>query len=143
MTAGRPLSADAIAFISERNSAYLATAGEEGQPYVQHRGGPAGFLRMLDERTIAFADFAGNRQYVSVGNLAHNDRAFLFLMDYAARRRLKLWGRAHVVHDDAAFFARLADPAYGAPVEQAIVFTLSAWEWNCSKHIPRLVPAAG
>ena len=138
----RPLSADAVAFIAQRNSAYLATAGKEGQPYVQHRGGPRGFMRVLDERTIAFADYAGNRQYVSVGNLAHNDRAFLFLMDYGARRRLKLWGRARVVRDDAALFARITDHAYGATVEQAIVFTLSAWEWNCPRHIPRLVPAA-
>jgi predicted pyridoxine 5'-phosphate oxidase superfamily flavin-nucleotide-binding protein len=141
MTAGRPLSADAVAFIVGRNSAYLATSGKEGQPYVQHRGGPCGFLRVLDGRTIAFADYAGNRQYVSVGNLAHNDRAFLFLMDYADRRRLKLWGRARVVREDAELFARVTDPAYGATVEQAIVFMLSAWEWNCSRHIPRLVPA--
>jgi uncharacterized protein len=141
MTTGRPLSADAVAFITERNSAYLATSGKEGQPYVQHRGGPAGFLRVLNDRTVAFADYAGNRQYVSIGNLAHNDRAFLFMMDYAGRRRLKLWGRAHVVHDDAELLARLADPAYDVKVEQAIVFLLSAWEWNCSKHIPRLVPA--
>ena len=101
-----------------------------------------GFLRVLDERTIAFADYAGNRQYVTVGNLAHNDRAFLFLMDYAARRRLKLWGRARVVHGDAELFARIIDPAYDAVVEQAIVLVLWAWEWNCSKHIPRLVPPA-
>ena len=141
MTTGRPLSADAVAFIAQRNSAYLATAGREGQPYVQHRGGPAGFLRVLNDRTVAFADYAGNRQYVSIGNLAHNDLAFLFLMDYAGQRRLKLWGRAHVVRDDAELFARLVDPAYDAKVERAIVFLLSAWEWNCSKHIPRLVPA--
>jgi predicted pyridoxine 5'-phosphate oxidase superfamily flavin-nucleotide-binding protein len=96
---------------------------------------------VLDQRTIAFADYSGNRQYVTVGNLAENDHAFLFLMDYAARRRLKLWGRARVVRDDAALFARVTDPAYGATVEHAIVFTLSAWEWNCSQHIPRLVPA--
>ena len=141
MTVGRPLSSDAIAFIAQRNSAYLATSGEEGQPYVQHRGGPAGFVRVLDERTLAFADYAGNRQYMTVGNLAHNDRAFMFLMDYAAARRLKLWGRAHVMRDDTQLFARVMDPAYGATVEQVIVFTLSTWEWNCSRHIPRLVPA--
>jgi predicted pyridoxine 5'-phosphate oxidase superfamily flavin-nucleotide-binding protein len=141
MTVGRPLSSDAIAFIAQSNSAYLATSGEEGQPYVQHRGGPAGFVRVLDDRTLAFADYAGNRQYMTVGNLAHNDRAFMFLMDYAAARRLKLWGRAHVVCEDTQLFARVTDAAYGATVEQVIVFTLSAWEWNCSRHIPRLVPA--
>jgi predicted pyridoxine 5'-phosphate oxidase superfamily flavin-nucleotide-binding protein len=138
----RALSTDAVTFIAERNSAYLATAGEEGQPYVQHRGGPPGFLRVLDARTIAFADYPGNRQYVTVGNLACNDRAFLFLMDYALGRRLKLWGRAHTVSDDPELFARVTDAAYGESVERAIVFTLSAWEWNCSRHIPRLVPGA-
>jgi predicted pyridoxine 5'-phosphate oxidase superfamily flavin-nucleotide-binding protein len=142
MTKRLPLSADAVAFIERRNSAYLATSGEEGQPYVQHRGGPSGFLRVLDGYTIAFADYAGNRQYVTVGNLAHNDRAFLFLMDYDGRRRLKLWGRAQVVRGDADLLGRVTDPGYQAPVERAIVFKLGAWEWNCSKHIPRLVPAA-
>jgi predicted pyridoxine 5'-phosphate oxidase superfamily flavin-nucleotide-binding protein len=137
----RALSADAIAFIAARNSAYIATASEEGQPYVQHRGGPAGFLRVLDGRTIAFADYAGNRQYVTTGNLARNARAFMFLMDYAAGRRLKLWGRARVVVDDAELIERLVDRAYDATIEHAIVFTLSSWEWNCSRHIPRLVPA--
>jgi uncharacterized protein len=141
MTAGRPLSPDAVAFIGQRNSAYLATSGEAGQPYVQHRGGPPGFLRVLDARTLAFADYAGNRQYVTIGNLACNDRAFMFLMDYAASRRLKLWGRAHVVRQDTELLARVTDSAYGATVERAIVFALSAWEWNCSRHIPRLVPA--
>jgi predicted pyridoxine 5'-phosphate oxidase superfamily flavin-nucleotide-binding protein len=135
------LSADVIAFIAERDSVYLATASADGQPYVQHRGGPAGFLRMLDERTIAFADYAGNRQYISIGNLGENERAFLFLMDYAARRRLKLWGCARVVAGDPALFARLADPGYKARIERAIVFTVSASDWNCSQHIPRLVPA--
>jgi predicted pyridoxine 5'-phosphate oxidase superfamily flavin-nucleotide-binding protein len=133
------LSADVSAFIAERDSAYLATAGADGQPYVQHRGGPAGFLRVLDERTVAFADYAGNRQYISIGNLAENERAFLFLMDYAARRRLKLWGCARVVAADPDLFARLATPGYRARIEQAIVFTVSALDWNCSQHIPRLL----
>ena len=136
------LSADVIAFIAERDSAYLATASADGQPYVQHRGGPAGFLRVFDERTVAFADYAGNKQYISIGHLAENERAFLFLMDYAAARRLKLWGRARVVAGDAELLARLADPRYCAHIEQAIVFTVLAWDWNCSQHIPRLVPAA-
>ena len=135
------MSDDVIEFIAERNSAYLATASADGQPYVQHRGGPAGFLRVLDRRTIAFADFTGNRQYISTGNLAENERAFLFLMDYAEARRLKLWGRARVVADDPVLFSRITDPDYRARVEQAIVFTVHAWDWNCSQHIPRLVPA--
>ena len=137
----RTLSADVIAFIAGRDSAYLATASADGQPYVQHRGGPAGFLRVLDEGTVAFADYAGNRQYITIGNLAENERAFLFLMDYAAARRLKLWGRARVVAADPELFARLADPGYGARIERAIVFTVYACDWNCSQHIPRLVPA--
>jgi predicted pyridoxine 5'-phosphate oxidase superfamily flavin-nucleotide-binding protein len=132
---------DVIAFIAERDSAYLATASTDGQPYVQHRGGPAGFLHVLDEHTIAFAEFAGSRQYISIGNLAENKRAFLFLMDYAAARRLKLWGCARVVADDPHLLARLATPGYRARVEQAIVFSVRAWDWNCSQHIPRLVPA--
>ena len=118
------LSAEVIDFIGERNSAYFATASADGQPYVQHRGGPPGFLRVLDERTIAFANYEGNRQYISFGNLAENERAFLFLMNYAAARRLKLWGRARVVSGDAG---------------DMIVFSVLAWDWNCSQHIPRLV----
>jgi predicted pyridoxine 5'-phosphate oxidase superfamily flavin-nucleotide-binding protein len=132
------LSAEVIAFIGERDSAYFATASADGQPYVQHRGGPAGFLKVLDERTIAFADYAGNRQYISVGNLAENARAFLFLMDYAAKRRLKLWGRARVAADPT-LLEHLADPTYSARIERIIVFTILAWDWNCSQHIPRLV----
>ncbi len=137
----RELLPDAIAFIKERDSAYLATASADGQPYVQHRGGPVGFLRVLDERTIAFADYAGNRQYISIGNLAENERAFLFLMDYAAGRRLKLWGCARVLVDDLGLLQQISDPGYKARVEQAIVFTVSAYDWNCSQHIPKLVPA--
>ena len=132
---------EVIDFIAGRNSAYLATASADGQPYVQHRGGPAGFLRVLDRRTVAFADYTGNRQYISAGNLADNERAFMFLMDYAEARRLKLWGRARVVADDPDVLARVADPGYGARIEQAIVFRVLAWDWNCSQHIPRLVPA--
>ena len=137
----RELSDEVIAFIGARNSAYLATASAKGQPYVQHRGGPAGFMRVLDRRTVAFADYAGNRQYISAGNLAENERAFLFLMDYAEARRLKLWGRARTVGGDPELLARVADPAYGASIEQAIVFKVLAWDWNCSQHIPKLIPA--
>lgn len=134
----RELSPELIRFIGERNSAYFATASADGQPYVQHRGGPAGFLRVLDSRTIAFPNYAGNRQYISIGNLAENERAFLFLMDYVAPRRLKLWGLARVVSDDAQLLARLGEPPRGARIEQAIVFTVLAWDWNCSQHIPKL-----
>lgn len=137
----RDLAPDVIAFIAERDSAYLATASADGQPYVQHRGGPRGFLRVLDEHTIAFADFAGSRQYISTGHLSENERAFLFLMDYAAARRLKLWGCARVVTDDPDLCASLATSGYQARVEQAIIFTVRAWDWNCSQHIPKLVPA--
>jgi predicted pyridoxine 5'-phosphate oxidase superfamily flavin-nucleotide-binding protein len=135
----RELDDAVIAFIASRNSAYLGTASAKGQSYVQHRGGPAGFLRVLDRRTVAFADYAGNRQYISAGNLAENDRAFLFLMDYTDAMRLKLWGRARIANDQD-LLARLADAGYGASVEQAIVFRVLAWDWNCSQHIPRLVP---
>jgi predicted pyridoxine 5'-phosphate oxidase superfamily flavin-nucleotide-binding protein len=125
------------AFLAERDSFYLATANALGQPYVQHRGGPRGFLRVLDERTLAFADFRGNRQYISQGNLAENERALLFLMDYARRRRIKIWGRARVVEDDPALLERLADPVYEGRPEQAIVFQIEAWDVNCPQHIPQ------
>jgi predicted pyridoxine 5'-phosphate oxidase superfamily flavin-nucleotide-binding protein len=128
-------------FIAERDSAFLATTNASGQPYVQHRGGRPGFLRVLDEQTVAFADFVGNKQYITTGNLAENDRAFLFLIDYERRERMKLWGRAKVVVDDAALLAKLIDADYGARVEQAVVFTVEAWDANCPQHIPRLVHA--
>jgi hypothetical protein len=130
------------AFIALRDSFYLATASASGRPYIQHRGGPPGFLKVLGERTLAFADFRGNRQYITLGNLAENDQAFLFLMDYAQRRRIKLWGRARAVEGDPALFDRLSDPAYDARPEQAIVFDLEAWDVNCPQHIPQLLPAA-
>jgi uncharacterized protein len=135
------LSADAIAFIGQRNSAYLGTASAEGQPYVQHRGGPPGFLKVLDERTIAFAEYAGNRQFISIGHLAENNRSFLFLMDYANARRLKLWGHAKVTNEPA-LISQLTEDPYGAPIDHAVVFSVLAWDFNCSKHIPRLIPAA-
>ena len=102
---------DLAAFIADRDSFYLATANAAGQPYIQHRGGPRGFLRVLDDRTLGFADFRGNRQYITAGNLAENDRAFIFLMDYENRQRIKMWGRARVVDDDTALLARLAPRA--------------------------------
>lgn len=129
------------AFVAERDSFYLGTASADGQPYIQHRGGTRGFLRVLDDRTLAFADYRGNRQYISQGNLAENDRAFLFLMDYANRRRLKIWGRARVVEDDPALLASLAEGTGDAKPERAIVFTIEAWDRNCPQHIPQLLPA--
>ncbi len=126
---------DLKAFIAERDSFYLATASKEGQPYIQHRGGPKGFLYVLDERRLAFADFAGNRQYISVGNLAENDQAYIFLMDYANRRRIKIWGRAEVIEDDADLLARLTPEGYKARPERAFVFTITAWDVNCPQHI--------
>jgi predicted pyridoxine 5'-phosphate oxidase superfamily flavin-nucleotide-binding protein len=129
------------AFIAECRSFHLATASAAGQPYIQHRGGPKGFLKVLDERRLGFADLAGNRQYVTLGNLAENDRAFIFLMDYARRQRIKLWGRARVVEDDPALLARLMPEGYPATPEQAILFTIEAWDANCRQHIPQLLPA--
>ena len=129
------------AFIAARDSFFLATASADGQPYVQHRGGPPGFLRVLDEHTLAFADFRGNRQYITLGNLSENERAFVFLIDWAEQRRIKLWCKARVVEDDPRLLARLADPAYGGRPEQAILLTVTAWNENCPQHIPQLLPA--
>lgn len=126
-------------FLAERDSFYLATASADGQPYIQHRGGPKGILRVIDERTLGFADFAGNRQYISLGNLAENDRAFLFLMDYARKKRIKIWGRARVVKDDPALIAKLMPSNYAARAERAIVFDIAAWDVNCPQHIPRKI----
>ena len=133
---------DLKGFIEAQTSIFLATASAAGQPYMQHRGGPAGFLHVLDDRTIAFADFAGNRQYITLGNLSENPQAQLFLIDYATRQRIKLWGKARVVEDDAALLMRLTAPDYKARVEQAIVFTVSAWDANCPQHIPQRFDAA-
>jgi hypothetical protein len=130
------------AFLAERDSAYLATANSEGQPYVQHRGGPKGFIRVLDDNTLGFADFVGNRQYITTGNLAENDRAFLFLMDYAHRQRIKIWGRARVVENDAELLAKLMPEGYDARPQQAILFTIEAWDVNCPQHIPQKFDAA-
>jgi predicted pyridoxine 5'-phosphate oxidase superfamily flavin-nucleotide-binding protein len=133
------ITAELAAFIAQRDSFYIATASVAGQPYVQHRGGPPGFLKVLDERTLAFADFVGNKQYITTGNLLENDRAFLFLMNYAEGERIKIWGRARVVTGDGALLNRLADPSYPARIEQAIVFDVEAWNANCPQHIPKLV----
>ncbi len=136
------LTPEFVAFLAEVDTAYLATANAAGQPYAQHRGGPKGFIRALDDRTLAFADFRGNRQYVTLGNLAENDKAFLFLMDYAHRRRLKLWGRARVVENDPALLEALTPKGYDARPEQAILFDVEAWDANCPQHIPQKIDAA-
>jgi len=132
---------DLARFIGERDSFYLGTANADGQPYIQHRGGKPGFLKVLDEKTLAFADFRGNRQYITAGNLSENDKAYLFLMDYPNRRRIKIWGRAKVV-DDPELMARLADSDYDGVPEQAVVFEIAAWDVNCPQHItPRYTEA--
>ena len=133
---------DAKAFIEAQRSVFLATASADGQPYIQHRGGPPGFLHVLNEETLAFADFRGNRQYITQGNLAENAKAYLFLIDYAHRQRLKLWGTARVVEDDAALIERLQIKDSRGQAEQAIVFTVSAWDANCPQHIPQRFEAA-
>ena len=126
---------DLAAFLELRDSFYLATATAEGQPYIQHRGGPPGFLKVLDDKTLAFADFSGNRQYITAGNLGENDRAYIFLMDYPNRRRIKIWGRARLVENDPALLERLLEPGYTGKPERAIVFTIEAWDVNCPQHI--------
>ena len=130
---------DIRGFIEAQTTLFMATANLDGQPYIQHRGGPPGFLHVLDEHTIAFADFTGNRQFVSTGNLADNPKAQLFLMDYAHRQRLKIWGEARV-ETDPALVERLMPAGYKARAEQAIVFTVKAWDANCPQHIPQLIP---
>ncbi len=130
-----------VDFIAERNSFYLGTASADGRPYIQHRRGPRGFLKVLDEHTLGFADFGGNRQYISLGNLSENNRAFLFLMDYENQVRIKIWGRARVVEDDPELLQLLTDPDAGGRAERAILFQVEAWDANCRQHIPHLVPA--
>ena len=141
MEAGRgwsnAITPDLADFIAAQTSVFLGTANAEGQPYIQHRGGPPGFLRVLDERTLAFADYRGNRQYISQGNLGGNPKAFLFLIDYAHRQRIKIWGEARVVEDDEELVKSLMPEGYKARPEQAIVFTISAWDANCPQHIPK------
>ena len=122
-------------FLAGLDMFYLGTATADGQPYIQYRGGSPGFLKVLDDRTLGFADFGGNRQYLTVGNLSENPKAFLFLMDYANSQRVKVWGTAKVVEDDPALLERLRDPEYPGKVERAVVFTVEAWDVNCPQHI--------
>lgn len=128
-------------FIEAQTSMYIATANAQGQPYMQHRGGPRGFLHVLDDQTLAFADYAGNKQYITAGNLDENPKAQLFLMDYANAQRVKIWGEAKVVTDDNDLIARVSSTEYPARIERVIVFTIKAWDANCHKHIPALLKA--
>jgi predicted pyridoxine 5'-phosphate oxidase superfamily flavin-nucleotide-binding protein len=124
-------------FLSQTNSFFLSTASADGQPYIQHRGGPKGFVKIIDKNTIAFADYSGNRQYITQGNLTENSKAHIFVMDYAHRRRVKIWGEARVVDDDPALTEALMPKGYKARPEQVILFRISAWDTNCPQHIPQ------
>jgi predicted pyridoxine 5'-phosphate oxidase superfamily flavin-nucleotide-binding protein len=133
---------DLAAFLAAQDSMFLATASADGQPYIQHRGGPKGFIRILDKNTLAFADFSGNRQHITQGNLSENPKANIFLIDYAHRRRVKIWGEARVVDDDPALMKSLMPQGYRARPEQVILFKVSAWDTNCPQHIPQKFDAA-
>jgi uncharacterized protein len=133
---------DLAQFIAAQTSVFLATTNADGQPYIQHRGGPPGFLQVLDDKTIAFADFAGNRQYITQGNLGDNPKVHLFLIDYAHRQRVKIWGEARVVEGDSALIAKLMPEGYRARPEQVILLTVTAWDANCPQHIPQRFEAA-
>ena len=133
---------DLAGFIEQQTSVFFATASADGQPYVQHRGGPPGFLRVIDDRTIAFADFDGNRQFITQGNLDENPKAQIFFIDYATRRRIKVWGTAKIVEDDPDLVRSLMPPGYKARASRAVVFTVTAWDANCPQHIPQRLEAA-
>ncbi len=133
---------DLAAFLAQVDSAVLSTANALGQPYAQHRGGPKGFIKVIDDTTLGFADYSGNKQYITLGNLAENSRAFLLLIDYATGRRIKLWGHARVVDDDPQMIDRLMPPGYDARPEQVIVFSIAAWDVNCPQHISQKFDAA-
>lgn len=139
MEMGDTIDANLTAFIRQVRSFYLATASADGQPYIQHRGGPPGFLHVVDSKRLAFADFKGNRQFISTGNLSENPRAFIFLMDYAHRQRVKIWGTAQVVDGDKAMENSLMREGYRARAEQVILFDVTAWDANCPQHIPQMV----
>ncbi|AOY79850.1 MULTISPECIES: pyridoxamine 5'-phosphate oxidase family protein [Moorena] len=130
------LTAKETEFIAARDSFYMGTVNSNGWPYIQFRGGPKGFLKVLDDKTLGFVDFQGNLQYISVGNLSESDRVFLFLMDYAHRRRLKIWGRAQVIDNDPQLLNQLADPNYQAELGRVFIIKVEAFDWNCPQHIP-------
>jgi predicted pyridoxine 5'-phosphate oxidase superfamily flavin-nucleotide-binding protein len=131
-----------VAFLADTNSMYFATASADGQPYIQHRGGPKGFIKVLDKNTLAFADYSGNRQYITQGNLSENPKAHIFVMNYTHRRRVKIWGEARVVDDDPALMTSLMPQGYKARPEQVILFKIAAWDTNCPQHIPQKFDAA-
>ena len=131
---------DLAEFLANLDMFYLGTSNAEGQPYIQHRGGAPGFLKVVDDHTLGFADFGGNRQYITLGNLSENPKSFIFLMDYANRRRIKLWGTAKVIESDPELLETLRDPNYPGKVERAILFTIEAWDVNCPQHIHRRFP---
>ena len=133
---------DLAGFLAAQDSLFLATATADGQPYIQHRGGPKGFVKILDKNTLAFADYGGNRQYITQGNLSENPKAYIFVMDFARRRRVKIWGQARVVDDDPALLKSLMPVGYKARPEQVILFRISAWDTNCPQHIPQKFDAA-
>ncbi|MEM7397397.1 MAG: pyridoxamine 5'-phosphate oxidase family protein [Pseudomonadota bacterium] len=126
-------------FIANTRSFYMATASSDGQPYIQHRGGPPGFMRVLDDHTLAFADYSGNKQYISTGNLDENPKAMIFIMDYRTRHRVKIWGTAKVVENDDALIQRLMPDNYVARAEAAVVFAMDSWDTNCPQHIPLML----
>jgi predicted pyridoxine 5'-phosphate oxidase superfamily flavin-nucleotide-binding protein len=133
---------DLRGFLATIDTAFIATASAAGQPYIQHRGGPKGFIRAIDDHTLGFVDFVGNRQFVSTGNLSENDRICLFLIDYVQRRRVKIWGTAKVVPASPSLLNQLAQPGYRARPEQVMLVTVSAWDVNCPQHIPQKIDAA-
>ncbi len=133
------ITADLAHFLSERDMFYLGTANSEGQPYIQYRGGPPGFLKVVDDKTLGFADFGGNRQFISTGNASDNPKAFLFLMDYEESRRVKIWARIRVIEDDPVLITQLTDANYPARAERAVLFTIDAWDANCPQHIHKRV----
>ena len=130
------------ALLANTNSFYFATSSADGQPYIQHRGGPKGFIKVLDKHTIAFADYSGNRQFITQGNLSENPKAYIFVMNYAHRQRVKIWGEARVVEDDPALTRSLMPQGYRARPEQVILFKVTAWDSNCPQHIPQKFDAA-
>ena len=133
---------DLRGFLGVIDTAFIATVNADGQPYIQHRGGPRGFIRAIDDRTLGFADFTGNRQYVSTGNLSDNDRVCVMAIDYATRRRVKIWGRARVVPATPQLLAALAPVGYRAKIEQVMLISVTAWDVNCPQHIPQKLDAA-
>jgi predicted pyridoxine 5'-phosphate oxidase superfamily flavin-nucleotide-binding protein len=131
---------DLEAFLSDLDMFYLGTSNSEGQPYIQYRGGSPGFLKVVDDKTLGFADFGGNRQYITLGNLSENSKAFIFLIDYVNSRRIKLWGTGRVVEGDPALLERLRDPDYPGKVERVILFEIESWDVNCPQHIHKRFP---